>query len=80
LKGLLKSDCEYATYDLQTDVAYLRDDPWIYYDIHELTGDSVDLFFIDKTATRLLVFEGNGHVMEIAGNWTIWQASQAEAV
>jgi len=48
LKGLLKSDCEWATYDLQTDVAYLREDPWIYYDIHELTGDSVDLFFIDK--------------------------------
>jgi len=48
LKGLLKADCEWATYDLKTDVAYLRKDPWIFYDIHELTGDSVDLFFIDK--------------------------------
>jgi ATPase subunit of ABC transporter with duplicated ATPase domains len=41
---------------------------------------SHDRFFIDKTATRMLVFEGDGHVEEIAGNWTIWQASQGEAV
>jgi ATPase subunit of ABC transporter with duplicated ATPase domains len=37
---------------------------------------SHDRFFIDKIATRLLVFEDAGHVSEIAGNWTIWQASQ----
>jgi ATPase subunit of ABC transporter with duplicated ATPase domains len=36
---------------------------------------SHDRFFIDKVATRLLVFEDTGHVHEIAGNWTIWQAS-----
>jgi ATP-binding cassette subfamily F protein 3 len=36
---------------------------------------SHDRFFIDKVATRLLVFEGDGHVSEVAGNWTIWQAS-----
>jgi ATPase subunit of ABC transporter with duplicated ATPase domains len=35
---------------------------------------SHDRFFIDKIATRLLVFEGHGLVREIAGNWTIWQA------
>ncbi len=37
---------------------------------------SHDRFFIDKVATRLLVFEGEGHVASIHGNWTIWQASQ----
>ena len=36
---------------------------------------SHDRVFIDKVATRLLVFEGGGRVAEIAGNWTIWQAS-----
>ena len=40
---------------------------------------SHDRFFIDKVATRLLVFEGHGLVAEIAGNWTIWQASREES-
>jgi len=38
---------------------------------------SHDRFFIDKVATKLLVFEGEDHVREVNGNWTIWQASQA---
>jgi ATPase subunit of ABC transporter with duplicated ATPase domains len=32
---------------------------------------SHDRFFIDKIATRLLVFEGGGRVHEVAGNWTM---------
>ena len=32
---------------------------------------SHDRFFIDKIATRLLVFEGKGRVREVAGNWTM---------
>ena len=39
---------------------------------------SHDRFFIDKVATRLLVFEGEGRVREVNGNWTTWQASQGE--
>ena len=35
---------------------------------------SHDRFFIDKVATRLLVFDGDGTVGEIGGNWTTWQA------
>ena len=35
---------------------------------------SHDRFFIDKIATRLLVFEGMGRLREVNGNWTIWQA------
>ncbi|MEI8196324.1 MAG: ABC-F family ATP-binding cassette domain-containing protein [Phycisphaerae bacterium] len=36
---------------------------------------SHDRFFIDKVATNLLVFEGNGQTRLIAGNWTTWQTS-----
>jgi len=37
---------------------------------------SHDRFFIDKIATRLVVFEGAGRLHEVAGSWTIWQACQ----
>jgi ATP-binding cassette subfamily F protein 3 len=37
---------------------------------------SHDRFFIDKVATRLLVFEGDAKVREVSGNWTIWQAGK----
>jgi ATP-binding cassette subfamily F protein 3 len=39
---------------------------------------SHDRFFIDKIATRLLIFEGTGRLREVNGNWTIWQASEQE--
>ncbi|MFC1714901.1 ABC-F family ATP-binding cassette domain-containing protein [Candidatus Poribacteria bacterium] len=39
---------------------------------------SHDRFFIDKVATRLLVFEGEGRIREVNGNWTIWQAGGAD--
>ena len=35
---------------------------------------SHDRFFIDKVATQLLVFKGDGRVGAITGNWTTWQA------
>jgi ATP-binding cassette subfamily F protein 3 len=38
---------------------------------------SHDRFFIDKVATRLIGFEGDGRVRLVEGNWTTWQASQA---
>jgi len=37
---------------------------------------SHDRFFIDKVATKLLVFEGEGVVTEVNGNWTTWQATR----
>jgi ATPase subunit of ABC transporter with duplicated ATPase domains len=40
---------------------------------------SHDRFFIDKVATRLLVFEDMGRLREVNGNWTIWQASARQA-
>jgi ATPase subunit of ABC transporter with duplicated ATPase domains len=35
---------------------------------------SHDRFFIDKVATRLLIFEGEGRVRAMNGNWTSWQS------
>ena len=37
-----------------------------------------DRFFVDKVATRLLVFEGDGQVADVQGNWTIWQMSREQ--
>ena len=38
---------------------------------------SHDRFFIDKVANRLLVFEENGHLQPIEGNWSIYQGTLA---
>ena len=40
---------------------------------------SHDRLFIDKIATRLLVFEGSGKTSFFEGNWTMWQGSKNEA-
>ena len=40
---------------------------------------SHDRFFIDKVATRLLVFEGAGRVSTVHANWTLWQAGRDAA-
>jgi hypothetical protein len=48
LKGKLTSYCQTAYYHLETDIAQLRVAPRLYYDVHELTGDSVDLWFLDE--------------------------------
>jgi ATPase subunit of ABC transporter with duplicated ATPase domains len=37
---------------------------------------SHDRFFIDKVATRLIVFKGDAEVEVVNGNWTTWTASQ----
>ncbi len=37
---------------------------------------SHDRFFLDKIANRLLVFEDNGGVRHIEGNWTTWDAQR----
>ena len=41
---------------------------------------SHDRFFIDKVATRLLIFEGTDRLREVNGNWTIWQASLEQEI
>ena len=37
---------------------------------------SHDRLFLDKIASRLLVFDGAGGTSEFEGNWTMWHASQ----
>lgn len=39
---------------------------------------SHDRFFIDKVATRLLLFKSAGRTTFFEGNWTLWQATTAE--
>ncbi len=39
---------------------------------------SHDRFFVDKVATRLLIFEEAGHLLDFTGNWTIWQIRQQQ--
>ena len=39
---------------------------------------SHDRFFVDKVATRLLIFEDDGRLNDVIGNWTIWQASRGD--
>ena len=39
---------------------------------------SHDRFFLDKVATRLLVFGQDGRTHEFNGNWTMWQTAQGE--
>lgn len=41
---------------------------------------SHDRFFIDKVATRMLVFTGNGRVQLFEGNWSMREASLQRAV
>ncbi len=72
-KGLLESKCETATYYLNSDIAKLRTDPWIYYDIHELTGDSVDLFFVDNVLTGVAVMRNaKGFHRDVSSRDTIY--------
>lgn len=40
---------------------------------------SHDRFFMDKVATRLLLFNGAGRTTFFEGNWTLWQANIAES-
>ncbi len=54
-KGQLRSTCQQAFFYNETGVAKLREKPWIYYDVHDLTGDSVDLFFKDEALEGVAV-------------------------
>ena len=40
---------------------------------------SHDRFFIDKVATRLIVFKADGTVDIVNGNWTTWFTQRAPA-
>lgn len=54
-KGLLEAECQLLKYFIDDDRAELRTDPRIYYDMHDLVGDSVDLFFLEESLTGVAV-------------------------
>ena len=60
LKGDLSSYSQIAYYYLKDDIAKLRQKPHLYYDVHEMTGDSVDLLFINERLRGVTV-TGNAH-------------------
>ncbi|MBD3391785.1 MAG: hypothetical protein GF418_06975, partial [Chitinivibrionales bacterium] len=47
-KGEMTAYCRKADYHLESDIAELRIDPKIFYNVHTLTGDSVDLWFFEE--------------------------------
>ena len=82
LKGLLKAECKTATYNLETHKARLREDPWIYYDIHELTGDSVDLFFTEQEVLYgvSVMRNGKGYHRDVTEKDTIFTEVTGDSI
>jgi len=59
-RGPLFSRCRRATYGTKDSRAYLRGEPYVTYDIHDLDGDSMDLLFVNDTLRGLSV-DGDAH-------------------
>ncbi len=61
-RGPLRALSEVAYYHTDTELARLREHPEIFYDIHHIDGDSVDLFFDERRLQGVSV-DGNAHVI-----------------
>lgn len=61
-KGKLDATCTTARYCTESNQAYLRGAPVVTFDIHRLTGDSIDLTF-DKESLRSASVTGVAHGM-----------------
>ncbi|MBN1577380.1 MAG: hypothetical protein JW913_12550, partial [Chitinispirillaceae bacterium] len=59
-KGRMWSRCERAVYYTEKNEASLRKNPRVIYDIHEVTGDSIDLYF-GKESLRSASVYGSAH-------------------
>lgn len=59
-KGKLISKCDRAQYQTETNIAYLRIKPFVNFDINELVGDSIDLYFGKESLRKASIF-GNAH-------------------
>jgi lipopolysaccharide export system protein LptA len=59
-KGKLAAQCNRAVYFVEDDLAHLREQPNIIYDVHTLEGDSVNLYFDGDTLSALSV-SGNAN-------------------
>lgn len=80
-QGVWKSICKNATYNTETGIAKLRDDPWIYYEIDELTGDSVDLFFNKRALKGVSVMRNvKGFQRDISKTDTIFREVTGDSI
>jgi lipopolysaccharide export system protein LptA len=59
-KGKMRSTCQLANYYTNTNIAELRTKPLVHYDIHEVVGDSINLYF-GKESLKNAVVIGNSH-------------------
>ncbi len=81
LKGLLTSKCQTASYYVETGIAKLREDPWIYYDVHDVTGDSVDLFFVDEALRGVSVMRNaKGYHRDVTPEDTIFTRIKGDSL
>jgi len=55
VKGELRATCVNASYEVKTGHARLRTTPLIFFDVHDLMGDSVDLFFKNERLSGMSV-------------------------
>jgi hypothetical protein len=80
-QGVWKSMCKNATYNTESGTAKLRNDPWIYYDIDELTGDSIDLFFNKRVLKAVSVMRNvRGFQRDISENDTIFREVTGDSI
>jgi hypothetical protein len=71
-KGLMRATSAVAYFHPDDYRARLRSDPHLYYDMHHLTGDSIDLFFIDELLRGIAVMrEAEGIYREYGDKDTI---------
>ncbi|MFP4416918.1 MAG: hypothetical protein ACOC41_02005 [Chitinivibrionales bacterium] len=61
-RGPLVAYSQIAYYHSRQDMARLRKDPEIFYDIHHVEGDSIDLFFDERLLTGVSV-DGDAHAI-----------------
>jgi len=59
-RGHLKATCKTAQYFAETDMAYLRTSPEVFYEGHQVVGDTIDLHF-GKEALKSARVVGNSH-------------------
>ena len=80
-RSLWRSKCKEATYDVTSGTAKLRVEPWIYYDHDELTGDSIDLFFSEKTLRGVSVMNNvKGLQRDITESDTIFREVTGDSI
>ena len=74
IRGSLNAACRNAQYFLNTNMAYLRISPEVFYENHKVAGDTIDLHFGKETLKNARVV-GNSH-----GRYTEFSASSNDTL